>query len=175
VSPRRGQAATGEIKRTAGGWAIRYRDSRGRRREQGGFRTKSEAKTALDDELRKARRGPLYRPDVTVRELVDAFLEQYQGAPASKDWLRYYLIKSTDAFGEEPIGSLGGAGDRALAGEASRDDAPRRPSSAAPGARRGGPVAVDRSQPGRRRCQPAASASGIHAVRNVAGRRVAGS
>ena len=107
MSPRRGQAATGEIKRTAGGWAIRYRDSRGRRRQRGGFRTKSEAKTALDDELRKARLGPLYRPDVTVRELVDAFLEQYQGAPASKSWLRYYLIKSTDAFGDEPIGSLG--------------------------------------------------------------------
>ena len=44
---------------------------------------------------------------MTVRELVDAFLEQYQGAPATKDWLRYYLIKSTDAFGEESIGSLG--------------------------------------------------------------------
>src|SRR5947199_218748 len=57
--------------------------------------------------MRKARLGPLYRPDVTLQELVDAFLEQYQGAPASRDWLRYYLVKSTDAFGDEPIGSLG--------------------------------------------------------------------
>jgi integrase len=107
VSRPRGSAPTGEIKRTAGGWAIRYRDARGVRRQRGGFRTKAEAKTVLDDELRKARLGPLYRPEVTVRELVDAFLEQYQGAQASKDWLRYYLIKSTDAFGDEPIGSLG--------------------------------------------------------------------
>jgi hypothetical protein len=26
--------------------------------------------------------------------------------PASRDWLRYYLIKSTDAFGDVPIGDL---------------------------------------------------------------------
>jgi integrase len=107
VSPLRGPAPTGEIKRTAGGWAIRYRDSRGVRRQRGGFRTKSEAKRVLDDELRKARLGPLYRPDATVQELVDAFIDQYQGAHASKEWLRYYLIKATDVFGEERIGSLG--------------------------------------------------------------------
>jgi len=94
------------MKRTAGGWAIRYRDGRGVRRQRGGFRTKAEAKDVLDDELRKARLGPLYQPDVPLRELVDVFLEQYQGAPASRDWLRYYLIKSTDAFGDVPIGDL---------------------------------------------------------------------
>ena len=100
VEPAAGRARTGEIKRTVGGWAIRYRDGRGVRRQRGGFRTKSEAKTVLDDELRKARLGPLYRPDVTLQELVDAFLEQYQGAPASKDWLRHYLGKATAVFGE---------------------------------------------------------------------------
>jgi hypothetical protein len=107
VTQSRGPAPTGEIKRTTGGWAIRYRDARGVRRQRGGFRTKTEAKTVLDDELRKARLGPLYRPDVTVRQLVDAFLEHYQGAPASRDWLRHYLVKSTDAFGDEAIGALG--------------------------------------------------------------------
>jgi hypothetical protein len=106
VSGRRGQSRTGEIKRTAGGWAIRYRDGHGVRRQSGGFRTKAEAKQVLDDALRKARLGPLYQPDVPLRELVDVFLEQYQGAPASCDWLRYYLIKSTDAFGNVPIGDL---------------------------------------------------------------------
>jgi hypothetical protein len=100
MSRPRGSAPTGEIKRMSGGWAIRYRDARGVRRQRGGFRTKTEAKAVLDDELRKARLGPLYRPDVTLHQLVDVFLEQYQGAPSSKDWLRYYLIKSTDAFGE---------------------------------------------------------------------------
>jgi hypothetical protein len=54
------------------------------RRQRGGFRTKAEAKQVLDDALRKARLGPLYQPDVPLRELVDVFLEQYQGAPASR-------------------------------------------------------------------------------------------
>jgi integrase len=106
VSQRGGRGRTGEVKRTGAGWAIRYRDARGIRRQRGGFRTKAEAKAVLDDELRKARLGPLYRPDVTLRELVTVFLEQYEGAPASKDWLRYYLVKSTDAFGDETIGRL---------------------------------------------------------------------
>jgi integrase len=34
------------------------------------------------------------------------YLEQYPGAPASRDWLRYYLVKSVDAFGDVPIGEL---------------------------------------------------------------------
>ena len=106
MSPGRGQARTGEIKRTAGGWAIRYRDGRGVRRQKGGFRTKAEAKTVLDEELRKARLGPLYRPDVTLRELVDAFLDQYQGAASSKDRLDQYLGKATTRFGDELVGEM---------------------------------------------------------------------
>jgi integrase len=106
MSRRQGQARTGEIKRTAGGWAIRYRDARGVRRQRGGFRTKTEAKTVLDDELRKARLGPLYRPDASLQELVDVFLDQYQGAPGTVDWLRHYLGKATVAFGERSIGEL---------------------------------------------------------------------
>jgi integrase len=103
----RGQARTGEIKRTAGGWAIRYLGARGVRRQRGGFRTKTEAKAVLDDELRKARLGTVYRPEATLHELVDAFLDQYEGAPSSKDRLDQYLGKATAHFGDQPIGSLG--------------------------------------------------------------------
>jgi integrase len=106
VSANGGRARTGEIKRTAGGWAIRYRDGRGVRRQQGGFRTKTEAKTVLDEELRKARLGPLYRPEATLQELVDVFLNQFQGAPSTRDRLRHHLAKATARFGDEPIGSL---------------------------------------------------------------------
>jgi integrase len=101
-----GRSRTGEIKRTVGGWAIRYRDGRGVRRQRGGFRTKAEAKAVLDDELRKARLGPLYRPEATLQQLVDVYLEQYQGAPASRDWLRYHLGKATAEMGCQPIGEL---------------------------------------------------------------------
>ena len=108
MSSARGRVRTGEIKRTAGGWAIRYRDARGVRRQRGGFRTKGEAKTVLDDELLKGRLGPLYRPEASLRELVDAFLEQYQGAPASKSWLALLPRSSRRTrFGDEAIGSLG--------------------------------------------------------------------
>ena len=62
MTRRHGQARAGEIKRTPSGWAIRYRDGPQIRRRRRGFRTKAEAKQALDDELRKARLGPLYRP-----------------------------------------------------------------------------------------------------------------
>jgi integrase len=106
MTRRHGQARTGEIKRTAGGWAIRYRDGRGVRRQRGGYRTKAEAKEVLDDELRKARLGPLYQPDVTLGELVEVFLEQYDAAPSSKERLGLQLAKATARFGDEPIGSL---------------------------------------------------------------------
>lgn len=102
----RGRVRTGEIKQTTGGWAIRYRDGRGVRRQRGGFRTKTEAKAVLDDELHKARLGPLYQPETTLRQLIAAYLEQYQGAPASREWLTHYLSKATEVFGDEPIGEL---------------------------------------------------------------------
>jgi integrase len=60
----------------------------------------------LDDELRKARLGPLYRPEATLQQLVDVYLEQYEGAPASHDWLQYHLGKATATFGDVPIGEL---------------------------------------------------------------------
>jgi hypothetical protein len=44
VSRHQGQSRTGEIKRTPGGWAIRFRDGRGVRRQRSGFRTKAENK-----------------------------------------------------------------------------------------------------------------------------------
>jgi hypothetical protein len=54
MSASRGRARTGEIKRTAGGWAIRYRDARGVRRQRGGFRTKGGTHRALRQVLAAA-------------------------------------------------------------------------------------------------------------------------
>jgi len=106
MTGRHGQARTGEIKRAPTGWAIRYRDGRGVRRQRGGFRTKAEAKDVLEEELRKARLGPLFQPEVTLRELVDVFMEQYDAAPSSRERLRQQLAKATLRFGDEPIGSF---------------------------------------------------------------------
>ena len=39
--------------------------------------------TALDDALRRVRLGPLHRPNVTLRELVAAYLGQHEAAPST--------------------------------------------------------------------------------------------
>lgn len=103
---RGGQAATGELKKTAVGWAIRFRDAHGSRRQRGGFRTKADAKLALDEELRKVALGTLYRPNATLRELVDTYMEQYDAAPSSHAWMEHALGKSLERFADRPIGSL---------------------------------------------------------------------
>jgi integrase len=55
---------------------------------------------------RKARLGPLYQPEVTLQQLVDVFMEQYEAAPSSRERLRLQLAKATAWLGDEPIGAL---------------------------------------------------------------------
>jgi integrase len=100
-------AQRGQILRTEGGvWAIRYRDAEGRRPQRTGFRTKAEARAALDEALRQVRLGPLHRPNVTLRELVDAYVAQYDAAPSTVAWLRDNVRPALECFGDQPIGSL---------------------------------------------------------------------
>jgi integrase len=87
-------------------WAIRFRDSLGRRPQRTGFRTRGEARQALDEELRRVRLGPLYRPSVTLRELTDAYVEQYEAAPSTIAFLKDNMRPALASFGDEPIGSL---------------------------------------------------------------------
>ena len=101
------KARTGQIFRAPGGsWAIRWRDVTGRRYQRNGFVTKAEAKAVLDEELKRARLGVLHRPDRTLRELVEAFLEQYDAAPSSADWIRTNVAAAVDRFGDRSIGML---------------------------------------------------------------------
>jgi integrase len=102
VSAQRGQI----FRARAGSWAIRYYDAAGQRRQRNGFRTRGEARTALDEALRRVRLGPLFRPRATLRELADAYLEQYEAAPASVSWLRYNLETVCKRLGDERIGEL---------------------------------------------------------------------
>jgi integrase len=100
-------AQRGQIFRApAGSWAIRYYDAQGKRCQRNGFRTRGEARAALEETLRRVRLGPLYRPHMTLRQLGDAFLEQYDAAPASVAWVRYNLGASLGRFGDLPIGEL---------------------------------------------------------------------
>jgi integrase len=100
-------AQRGQILRTSGGlWAIRYRDAEGRRPQQTGFRTKAEAREALEEALRRVRLGPLHRPNVTLQELVDAYVAQYDVAPSTVAWLRDNMRPALERLGDQPIGSL---------------------------------------------------------------------
>jgi hypothetical protein len=62
----------GQVLKLADSWAYRYRDASGRGRQRGGFRTRSEARAVLDEELRRMRLGGLYRETITLAALVIA-------------------------------------------------------------------------------------------------------
>jgi integrase len=85
---------------------MRYYDAAGERRQRNGFRTRGEANAALDEALRRVRLGPLYRPRATLRELNEAYLAQYDAAPASYTWLKYNLATAAKRLGDERIAEL---------------------------------------------------------------------
>jgi integrase len=91
------------FKLDGGSWAYRYRDATGRRRQVGGFRTRSEARAVLDEELRRMRLGGLYREDVTLAKLVDRYLAQHQADEATIRKLRSDLRQAVRAFGDMPL------------------------------------------------------------------------
>jgi hypothetical protein len=105
--------------------------------------------------LRKARLGSLYRPDVTLQQIVDAFLDLYQGASSSKDRLNQYLGKATARFGDERVTELNAlevSRWRATLPEAMRHGADQ-------ALRRRGQVAVDRAQRCGGRAEPGATST----------------
>lgn len=96
----------GQTVKLADSWAYRYRDAAGRRRQVGGFRSRSEARAVLDETLRRMRLGGLYREDVTLAELVDRYLAQHQADPATIKKLRSDLRQAVRAFGDVPLDRL---------------------------------------------------------------------
>jgi integrase len=95
----------GEVFKNRGrAWAFRYYDAGGTRRTKGGFATKSEAaaaKRATLDELEQP-----FRRELTVQELVDEFLDQYDREPNSVATLTANLKHVTAKFGERRIDRL---------------------------------------------------------------------
>jgi integrase len=97
----------GQVYKLAGGsWAFRYRDAHGRRRQVGGFKTRSEAGAVLDEQLRRLRLGGLYREEVTLAVLADRYLAQHQADPATIKKLRSDLRQAVRVFGDVPISML---------------------------------------------------------------------
>jgi integrase len=85
-------------------WAYRiYVD--GKRTYKGGFETKSEAAKAMRSALEQLEQ-PAARRDLTVQELVDEFLDQYDREPGSVATLTANLKHVTAKFGERQIDRL---------------------------------------------------------------------
>jgi integrase len=93
----------GQVLKLADSWAYRFRDACGQRRQVGGFRTKSEARAVLDDQLRRMRLGGLYRDTITLDSLVDRYLDTHQADPATIKKLRSDLGQAIRAFGDVPL------------------------------------------------------------------------
>jgi hypothetical protein len=82
-------------------WAYRFRDESGRRRQVGGFKSKTEAGDALASALDRARLGPLAgRRDLTVRELARFYLDQHEADPVTINRLRSQLRQAEARFGD---------------------------------------------------------------------------
>jgi integrase len=95
--------------RLKNGWAYRLpRDSvTGKRKQVGGFKTKGEARVALDQAMTKLRLGHSYRPEMTFGELVDEFFGQYVGVTErTRRTMREWLVAARAAFNEVPIERL---------------------------------------------------------------------
>jgi integrase len=102
-SVQRGQV----YKLDGGSWACRYRDEHKRRRQRGGFATRSEALEALDDALKTARNPErASRRDWTVTELTDRYLAQHQASPATMARLKAMTKKANAAFGDVRLREL---------------------------------------------------------------------
>jgi integrase len=88
-------------------WAYRYRlDGRGSKRPQvGGFATRAEAQEALRRTLHRVRPGGR-AATLTLRELVDEYLETHQAEPTTIGKLRWLLAKATRVLGEVRVVDL---------------------------------------------------------------------
>lgn len=100
----------GQVFKLGSSWAYRYHDAAaGKRPQRGGFRTKGEARLALDEQLRRQRLGGLYRPKVTLQEIVDEFFAIYSADPSTVKWMRWHAGIATAAFGDALAAELGPA------------------------------------------------------------------
>ena len=69
-------------------------------------KTKGEAREKLNLELDRIRLGAAYMAPITLRELADRWLAQYDRAPKTVKCARGRLVRPLDAFGDAQAGDL---------------------------------------------------------------------
>lgn len=93
----------------SGGWGLRYYDASGVRRRKSAFPTKSAALRHFRDVIEPELRGdPVARPELTLAELVELYLERHAAAvrPRTITTLRERLAHALAAFGDVPLRDL---------------------------------------------------------------------
>ena len=98
-------------KRPSGRWSARFYDDAGRRRERGGFASRSDAVAWMNgkvEEVAALRRGDptATRPALTVSELARRYLDQHDVDPVTTERLRSQLRQAELVFGDRLITTL---------------------------------------------------------------------
>lgn len=96
---------TGSVGRSGRGWRGYWRED-GRRRATATYAKKGEARTALNRELDRVALGDAYMAPITLHELCDRFIAQYDRAPKTIRCARGRLVRPLDAFGDAEAGRL---------------------------------------------------------------------
>ena len=98
---------SGQVYRLSRGWAYRYRTADGKRPQKSGFRTKGEARAALNEALQRMSQGnSLVTEAPTLAALVSEYLEQHVAEDITIETLRYRLQHALAAFGTVRVDRL---------------------------------------------------------------------
>lgn len=96
---------TGNVGRAGRGWRGYWREE-GRSRATRIVRTKGEARRLLNAELERLELGDAYVAPITLRELADRFMAQYDRAPKTVRCARGRLVRPLAAFGDAQADDL---------------------------------------------------------------------
>ena len=90
---------TGSVTRNGRGWRGHWRGD-GRRHSTATCAKKGEARAALNAELDRLALGSAYRAPITLAELADRFMAQYDRAPKTVKCAGGRLVRPLAAFGD---------------------------------------------------------------------------
>ncbi len=95
----------GCVVRNGSGWRGRWHED-GKRQSTRTVRTKGEARRLLNDELHRLELGDRYLAPITLRELSDRWLAQYDRAPKTVKCAKGRLVRPLAAFGAAQAGDI---------------------------------------------------------------------
>lgn len=96
----------GYYEKRNGHWSVRYSDTAGRYRRQGGFSTKAKAADWLRRRLEEQRDGLKHDPTMTFRRLGDMYVDQHSASEARIANMGYMLKLAYASFGDVTLMDL---------------------------------------------------------------------